>query len=87
MRGLTDTLFHCDLAGLVRAGTILVGLAVTTAGYLVGASFPQVTKPKKIIVREKVLRRISKLSLPTRAEQQEIGELRKHDNISLIGES
>jgi hypothetical protein len=36
LRGLADTLLHNDLAGLVHAGMIVVGLAVTTTGYLVG---------------------------------------------------
>ena len=33
-RGLADTLFHFDPAGVVRAGAIVAGLAITTAGYL-----------------------------------------------------
>ena len=37
LRGLTDALFHRDLAGLARAGAIVVGLAITTIGYLVGS--------------------------------------------------
>lgn len=37
VRGLCDALLRRDLAGLARAGAIVVGLAVTTAGYLVGA--------------------------------------------------
>ncbi len=39
MHGLTDTLFHHDLAGLARAGAIISGLAATTAGYLIGSAF------------------------------------------------
>ncbi|MGI8589164.1 MAG: glycosyltransferase family 2 protein [Chloroflexia bacterium] len=35
-RGLRDTLFHGDFAGMARAGAIVAGLAVTTAGYLAG---------------------------------------------------
>ena len=34
MRGLGDALFRGDLTGLARAGAILAGLAITTAGYL-----------------------------------------------------
>lgn len=36
MHGVTDALFHHDLTGLLRAGAIVVGLAVTTTGYLIG---------------------------------------------------
>ena len=36
LRGLADTLFRRDITGLARAGAILVGLSVTTAGYIVG---------------------------------------------------
>ena len=36
MQGVVDVLRHRDLTGLVRSGTILAGLGVTTAGYLVG---------------------------------------------------
>ncbi len=36
LQGLKDTLFRRDLTGLARAGAIIAGLAVTTAGYLVG---------------------------------------------------
>ena len=34
VRGLTDTLFHLDLAGVRRAGAIVTGLAITTAAYV-----------------------------------------------------
>ncbi len=36
VRGICDALFHFDLAGLGRAGAIIVGLAITVAGYLMG---------------------------------------------------
>jgi len=35
-RGLADTILNFDLAGSLRAGAITVGLATTTAGYLIG---------------------------------------------------
>lgn len=35
--GLADTFLHRDPAGLARAGAIVVGLAITTVGYLVGS--------------------------------------------------
>ncbi len=42
--GLADTLFRRDLSGLARAGAIIAGLAVTTAGYVVGSIFSRVPK-------------------------------------------
>lgn len=36
VRGIGDTILCCDLSGLVRAGAIIAGLAITMAGYLVG---------------------------------------------------
>jgi glucosyl-dolichyl phosphate glucuronosyltransferase len=36
VRGLADAMIRRDKAGLTRAGAIVAGLAVTTAGYLVG---------------------------------------------------
>jgi glycosyltransferase involved in cell wall biosynthesis len=37
VRGLCNALFCHDLTGLARAGAIVIGLAATTAGYLIGA--------------------------------------------------
>ena len=42
--GLADTLFRRDLSGLARAGAIIAGLAVTTAGYVVGSIFSRAPK-------------------------------------------
>lgn len=61
LHGLIDTLFHHDLAGFARAGVILIGLAVTTAGYLVGSIFLRVANLKKTIVRKKLLTAVAKL--------------------------
>lgn len=36
IRGMTDTLLRRDLFGLARAGAIVAGLALTTAGFLIG---------------------------------------------------
>jgi GT2 family glycosyltransferase len=36
LRGLRETLFRCDVTGLMRAGTIIAGLIMTVTGYLVG---------------------------------------------------
>ena len=54
VRGLSDALFHHDFTGFARSGAIVVGLAVTTAGYLVGSTFLRVAKLKNAIVRKKV---------------------------------
>src|SRR6266566_5151212 len=40
-RGLTDALFRHDLTGLARAGAIVAGLAITTAGYFIGTILSQ----------------------------------------------
>jgi GT2 family glycosyltransferase len=39
-RGLRGTILHGDLAGLAQAGTIIFGLAMTAAGYIVGSVVP-----------------------------------------------
>jgi hypothetical protein len=39
VRGLNDALFHHDLAGLARAGAIVIGLTMAAAGYFVGSIF------------------------------------------------
>jgi len=49
-----DALFHHDLTGLARAGAIIVGLALTTAGYVVGRIFLWVARLKKINAREEI---------------------------------
>ena len=36
MHGITDALFRLDLTGLLRAGVIIVGLAIAILGYLTG---------------------------------------------------
>jgi glucosyl-dolichyl phosphate glucuronosyltransferase len=74
VRGLTDVFFHHDLAGLARAGAIVVGLAMTLVGYLVGSGFLQEAKLKKIISREKILRYNSEKPLPTKVELRDIRE-------------
>lgn len=55
VRGLTDALFHHDLNGLARAGAIVIGLVVTTAGYLVGSAFLRIAKLKNMNARKKVI--------------------------------
>lgn len=46
IRGLMDTILHGNLAGIMRAGAIIVGLAATTLGYLAGRISPLMAKPK-----------------------------------------
>ena len=46
IRGLMDTLLRGDLTGIMRAGTIMAGLAVTMLGYLAGRISPLVAKPQ-----------------------------------------
>jgi glucosyl-dolichyl phosphate glucuronosyltransferase len=66
--GLTDALFHHELTGLARAATIVVGLAVTTAGYLVGSIFLQIEKYKSIVPRKEALPHNAEIPLPIKAE-------------------
>jgi GT2 family glycosyltransferase len=87
VRGLADTLFHRDPTGLGRAGTIAVGLAITTASYLVGRAFLQVVNLKNTMARKEVLRRSPEILLPIKTQHSgaEIeGEL--YNDISLIQE-
>lgn len=55
LRGLSDAIFQRDWAGLARAGAIVVGLAVTTAGYLTGSTFLRVANLKNTIVSKRLL--------------------------------
>jgi len=66
--GLSDALFHRRLAGFARAGAIVVGLALTTTGYLVGSIFSRGVKSKKITAIETVFRHNSELPLPIKTE-------------------
>lgn len=59
VRGMADALLHHDLSGLLRAGAIVIGLAITMAGYLVGRVFSTVARSGNIITTEAVLRRNS----------------------------
>ena len=36
MRGIADAIFHGDIAGIARAGAIVLGLTITTAGFITG---------------------------------------------------
>lgn len=55
VRGLADTLFHHDLTGLARAGAIMVGLAVTTAGYIMGSTRFRSVRSRSMMAREAIL--------------------------------
>lgn len=61
MRGLKDTVFHADLTGLTRAATIIIGLFITTAGYLVGDIALRISKSKKGTDMEAVLQNAKEL--------------------------
>jgi GT2 family glycosyltransferase len=52
VRNLIDVLFRADLTGLLRAGAIVVGLAVTVIGYFMGSIFSEVARPRNILGRE-----------------------------------
>ncbi len=47
VRGLTDTFFRRDITGLARAAAIIVGLLVTTAGYIIGGVFDKAINREK----------------------------------------
>jgi len=49
VRNLKQTLLYHDPAGLARAGAIVVGLVMTTMGYLVGSIFSRTATSKKTI--------------------------------------
>ncbi len=70
LHGLGDALFHYDLTGLARAGAILVGLGLTTAGYLIGQFSSPVGKSKKTEVKEAVYHRNLESRQPVKAEAQ-----------------
>jgi len=54
VHGLIDALFHRDLSGFARAGAIIIGLIVTTIGYLTGSIFLHASKSKRSIAPEVV---------------------------------
>jgi glucosyl-dolichyl phosphate glucuronosyltransferase len=41
-RGLADTFLRFDLTGMLRAGAIVVGLTITTVGYLIGSIYSSI---------------------------------------------
>jgi len=69
-RGLVDALFHRDLSGFARTGAIITGLAVTTAGYLVGSILVRAPESKAGVAEKVVFRRSPEgsQSLPARTE-------------------
>lgn len=68
LRDMTDALFHHDWTGLARAGAIVVGLTMTTAGYLVGHIFLGTVKSKNMLAGEKDLHHTSEILVPTLIE-------------------
>jgi glycosyltransferase involved in cell wall biosynthesis len=81
--GIADALFHHDLAGLARAGAIVVGLAMTTIGYLIGRIFLQVANPRKNSSKDDVLHCRPKQPLLPNTEPPEIGDFSKSNDFSL----
>jgi len=69
-RGLTDALLHDDLAGLARAGAIVIGLTMTAVGYLVGSIFPQIAALRNTATTSVPHRHTSKTPLPIETQQQ-----------------
>ncbi|GAC1398982.1 MAG: hypothetical protein NVSMB49_08150 [Ktedonobacteraceae bacterium] len=51
-RNLADTFFRHDASGLARAGAIIAGLAITTAGYFVGNILLQIEKSKNVLKKQ-----------------------------------
>jgi glycosyltransferase involved in cell wall biosynthesis len=68
-RNSIDALFRHDFTGLLRAGAIVVGLAITTAGYLVGSVFSKVAELRSGVATEVILRRDSEAPQPIQAER------------------
>ncbi len=68
VRGLTDALLHHDLFGLLRAGAIVIGLAITIAGYLVGRIFSTVARSGNTSTTEAILLRDSEMPLSVETE-------------------
>jgi hypothetical protein len=72
VRGLTDVLFHHDFTGFARAGAIVVGLAVTTTGYLVGSTLLRVAKLKNAIARKKGIHHNSEVEAGITLEREQV---------------
>ncbi len=69
IQSLKDALLYHDLTGFARAGAIVVGLAVTAAGYLIGSVLLWITKFKNIIVVDGFSHRDSKSAVTGEAQQ------------------
>lgn len=78
VRGLNDALLHRDLAGLARAAAIVVGLAVTTAGYLVESTLLQIEKLKSIVPEEGTFLHNAEVPPSIKAEPRERKEISKY---------
>ena len=70
VRGLSDALFHHDFTGFARAGAIGAGLALTTAGYLIGNTFLRVANLKNAIARKKVTHRVCEVEAGIALEKE-----------------
>ena len=69
IQSLKDALLYHDLTGFARAGAIVVGLAVTAVGYLIGSVLLWITKFKNIIVVDRFSHRDSKSAVTGEAQQ------------------
>lgn len=67
VHGLTDGLLHRDLAGLARAGAIVIGLTMTVAGYLVGSTSSHIAILRNANSTTVPYRRTSKTPPPVEA--------------------
>jgi glucosyl-dolichyl phosphate glucuronosyltransferase len=70
LRGFHDAIFRQDLVGLARAGAMVVGLALTTAGYLKGKCFSQRTISKNTAAKEAAFDRSLESHIATKSEAQ-----------------
>lgn len=68
VRNLIAAFFHQDLTGFARAGTIAIGLTVTTIGYLVGEVFSVIARSESTISTEVVLRSNCETPFSVKAE-------------------
>lgn len=76
VRGLRDVLVHHDMNGLARAVVIIIGLAATTTGYLLGCIRLRMAKVKGFLVSGKTPRsdiQVLQLS-PVEAEMRNVSQ-------------
>ncbi len=77
VHGISDAFVHHDMGGLLRAGTIVAGLAVTTWGYLTGRILSQTARVKRMIAREEEKHHQTEIMWSPMAELREIPKYSK----------